>query len=287
MCGLLCFLLSSVGVFAEAPAGYYESVYSPFGELLQSADFRQALHDVIDDHHVLRYTDTVDETHDQDTLDVWDALVELDSDPHRRGFVIVIYRLESYPVLRRFVGPRFPGDGWAREHTWPSSHGFPNNLPAGDASYDVPYTDLHALRAVDQTVNQSRGSKDYDVTDLNDARGYPEAPLTSYDRNSWEPPDPVKGDLARGLFYMAIRYEGDKDDEPDLRLVENADATRSRSDGIGELGVLSALLNWHREDPPDPRERERNDYIYLHWQGNRNPFIDHPEWVELIDWEDG
>ena len=48
------------------------------------------------------------------------------------------------------------------------------------------------------------------------------------------------------------------------------------------LGRLTVLLQWHRADPPDAFEKRRNDVIFERWQHNRNPFIDHPEWVGSI-----
>lgn len=86
----------------------------------------------------------------------------------------------------------------------------------------------------------------------------------------------MKGDVARMLMYMAIRYEGG-DGYPDLELndaVNNGAAPRT--------GRLSVLLRWHAADPPDARERRRNEVVFATWQHNRNPFIDHPEWAAAI-----
>jgi endonuclease I len=77
-------------------------------------------------------------------------------------------------------------------------------------------------------------------------------------------------------MYMAIRYEGG-DGWPDLELNDSV------SNGSAPLfGRLPVLLQWHRADPPDAFERRRNDVIFTRWQHNRNPFIDHPEWVASI-----
>jgi hypothetical protein len=94
----------------------------------------------------------------------------------------------------------------------------------------------------------------------------------------WEPSDQVKGDIARMLFYMAVRYEGTSG-ETDLEI---NDAYTSTSSGNGFLGVLSTLMQWHSNDPVDDAERTRNNLIYNNYQSNRNPFIDHPEYVNLI-----
>ena len=87
----------------------------------------------------------------------------------------------------------------------------------------------------------------------------------------------VKGDTARMMFYMAVRYEGgDNSSTPDLELVD-----RTTSSGEVFFGKLCTLLQWHRNDPVSDAERQRNNVIYS-WQGNRNPFIDHPEFVSEI-----
>ena len=80
------------------------------------------------------------------------------------------------------------------------------------------------------------------------------------------------------IFYMAIRYEG-LDSYPDLELTE---AMLSQSDKEPLHGVLSSLLDWHRNDPVDAWEENRNDIIYNSYQGNRNPFLDFPELAEHL-----
>ncbi len=84
------------------------------------------------------------------------------------------------------------------------------------------------------------------------------------------------------MFYMAIRYEGGEN-EADLLLVDDIsrvvaidNAWKNGTDAY--MGMLSTLLQWHIQDPVDDLERRRNSVVYL-FQGNRNPFIDHPEWV--------
>ena len=78
------------------------------------------------------------------------------------------------------------------------------------------------------------------------------------------------------LFYMAVRYEGP---DYDLEIVDSIIPSRNKNPIIGKL---STLLEWHKNDPVDNWERRRNHVIYHNYQGNRNPFIDHPEWVELV-----
>jgi hypothetical protein len=144
-----------------------------------------------------------------------------------------------------------------------------------------PYSDLHNLRPSDYQVNSERGHKFFDESDQTETPyadpAHPEAPLSTADTDSWEPPETVKGDIARAMFYMAIRNEGDGG-EPDLELTDDlADITPDNA----KMGKLTTLLVWHLIDPVSAAEQLRNDGVFTH-QGNRNPFVDHPEWVTEI-----
>jgi hypothetical protein len=97
-----------------------------------------------------------------------------------------------------------------------------------------------------------------------------------------------RGDVARALFYLDVRYDGsdhqDGSEEPDLILTDDralivSDNTNPQDPAY--MGVLSTLLEWHDQDPPDDVERARNEVVFAA-QGNRNPFIDHPEWVRCV-----
>ena len=134
-----------------------------------------------------------------------------------------------------------------------------------------PGTDLHHLRAEDVTVNGTRGNKDFD----NGGAAVSGCTDCWTDSDSFEPRDAVKGDVARMLFYMAVRYEGD-DGFYDLEL-----STVSGS-AVPRIGDLDILLAWSAGDPVDAFEMRRNEPIHSQWQGNRNPFIDHPEWAAAI-----
>jgi len=94
----------------------------------------------------------------------------------------------------------------------------------------------------------------------------------------WQPRDEVKGDVARMIFYMATRYEGENG-EPDLEVIDYIPADQYTNEPVH--AKLSALLKWHVEDTVDNYERIRNEVIYS-YQNNRNPFIDHPEYVDMI-----
>ena len=213
-------------------------------------ELKKALHEIIDDHTELSYDA------------VWSALRDTDEDPRNSNNVILIYTGRSQGKYTNGAGV----NNWNREHVWAKSHGdFGTAAGAG--------TDLHHLRPADVSVNSTRGNKDFDYGGTYDS----EATLCKTDADSWEPRDAVKGDVARMLFYMAVRYEGDSG-EVNLEL-SNSNYTGSTAPYHGKLSVL---LEWNKMDPVDDMERRRNEIIYSRYQGNRNPFIDHPEWVDLI-----
>ncbi|MED3881679.1 endonuclease [Priestia megaterium] len=224
---------------------YYRTVAGKTGDALKTE-----LHNIIDYHTELSYSA------------VWEALKKTDEDPANANNVILLYTGRSQAKSTNGGGV----DDWNREHVWAKSHG-----DFGTAM--GPGTDLHHLRPTDVSVNGTRGNLDFD----NGGTEHSEALGNYFDSDSWEPRDEVKGDVARMLFYMAVRYEGDVSDEPDLELnntVNNGTAPYH--------GKLSVLLQWNAQDPVDDRERRRNNIIYSDYQHNRNPFIDHPEWVNEI-----
>jgi serine protease len=195
---------------------------------------------------------------------VWEALKYTDEDPANTNNVILIYSGRSQSKSYNSSGNNDP-DAWNREHTWPKSHGFPS-------SSDWAYTDIHHLRPCDASVNSSRGNKDYD----NGGDVISEAPENSTDTDSFEPRDEVKGDIARMMFYMDIRYNGnDYTGTDDLTLVNYTGTSGSF------LGDMCTLYLWHGQDPVSSEEISRHERI-VERQGNRNPFIDNPAWVNEI-----
>lgn len=224
---------------------YYANALGKTGSQLKAA-----LNGIIKGHQTVSYST------------VWDALKDTDEDPNNTSNVILLYKQTSQAKNTNGGGV----DDWNREHVWAKSHG-----DFGTAQ--GPGTDIHHLRPTDVTVNSARGNKDFDIG----GSVVSEAPLCKTDSDSWEPPNEVKGDVARMIFYMTVRYEGD-DGYPDLEVVDYA--TTGTKDPVH--GKLSVLKQWHEADPVSDFERQRNDKIYANWQHNRNPFIDHPEWVEEI-----
>ncbi|MFG2571215.1 endonuclease I family protein [Streptomyces sp. NPDC048481] len=192
---------------------------------------------------------------------VWNALKVTDQDPKNSANVILLY---SGVSRSKSLNGGDVGD-WNREHTWAKSHGDFGEVTG-------PGTDLHHLRPADVTVNSIRGNKDFDNGGSTVSGGG--GSLT--DSDSFEPRDADKGDVARMILYMAVRYDGG-DGFADLEPNEKVD--NGSNPYIGKLSVLKA---WNEQDPPSAFEEKRNQVIYDTYQHNRNPFIDHPEWVEAI-----
>jgi len=244
-------LIIAVACSSLLCADYYDGTEGLTGEELKSA-----LHEIIKDHTQFSY-DAVEE-----------ILINTDEDPNNPDNVILLYTGISIPKSE-FGGME---DDWNREHVWAKSHGDFGTAPG-------PGTDVHHIRPANVWVNSCRGNKDFD-------NGGSPVYYNSYlagwsDADSWEPRDEVKGDVARMILYMAVRYEGN-DGELDLEVVDDIPSAPNNEPYHAKL---STLLEWHIEDPVDEWEQSRNNKIYEFWQHNRNPFIDHPEFADLI-WND-
>jgi len=228
---------------------YYVNTSGKSGEALKTA-----LNNVLRGHLRFSYAE------------VWDAISYTDEDPANTSNVILLYAGRSQAKSFR-AGTSSSLDAWNREHVWAKSHGFPN-----ESQY--AHTDLHHLRPEDVSLNSTRGNKDFD----NGGTAVTEAPANKTDSDSFEPRAAVKGDVARMLFYMDVRYEGaDDSGTPDLE-IPNVAPTGSTAP---QMGKLCTLVAWHLADPVDSFEQRRNNRIY-ELQKNRNPFIDNPQWVKAI-----
>ncbi|HZX05851.1 endonuclease [Kribbella sp.] len=226
------------------PGDYYAAAAGKSGAALKAA-----LHTIISQQTKLTY--------DQ----VWDALKVTDQDPNNSNNVIEVYSGRSIAKTSEGGGV----DDWNREHVWAKSHG-----DFGTAT--GPGTDIHHLRPEDVSVNSARGNLDFD----NGGTAVAQCTGCTADADSFAPRPAVRGDVARMIFYMAVRYEGD-DGFANLEL--NDKVGNGTAPYIGKLSVLKA---WAAADPPDAFEKNRNEVIYTQFQHNRNPFIDHPEWISSI-----
>ncbi len=236
---------------------YYQPVEGLTGDALKAG-----LHHLIRDHKYFPYF--------SDDIGAGEMMRDIDRDPDNPQNLILFYTGRSQNMQFADHGDNFDymteygipyDDSWNREHIWAKSHGFP-------AQSDTAHCDIHHLRPVDRSTNSAKGAKDFDWG------GYPheEAQGSFTDFDSWEPRDGIKGDVARMIFYMAVRYEN----KPDLEILEETGTSGPY------YGRLSSLLEWNKLDPVDDRERARNNAIFEKYQGNRNPFIDHPEYATAI-----
>lgn len=229
--------------------GYYDSL-----DGLSDSNLRQAMQDIIADPTIVRA---------QTYTDVIDILKEADQNPANSNQVWLVYTEQGRAKLDYQTTSNNFGT-WNREHTYPRSRGGFDSIDLDDIGdgKNVYWTteadslrhgnsDAHALRAADGPENSSRSNQHY-----GEYVG-PDGNLGSF-----------KGDVARSVLYMEIRYNG-------LEVVNGFPTT------VGQLGDLATILDWHRNDPPDDFEMNRNN-IVQDWQFNRNPFIDQPGLVEYI-----
>jgi endonuclease I len=234
----------------DAPANYYNTATGT------GATLKSQLNDIIDGHTVRSY----------DSLRT--DLQVTDADPDNPGHMILIYDRVSLNVAAINPGGSIPGwdsgNSWNREHTWPQS------LGVGSSGPDT--SDMHHLRPSTNAVNNSRGNKPFGGT-----YGQPYGAVSG---GYWYPGDADAGMVARGMFYMAVRYDGADGSTVNLELVNGAG-------GGNTIGDLASLLDWHYRAAPDDFERRRHDIVYDTYQHNRNPFIDHPEyaWSVFVDQE--
>jgi endonuclease I len=200
-----------------------------------------------------------------------------DQDMNNPDNVMLFYTRRSEPKGNEDNGSN-GDDAWNREHIYAKSHG-----DFGTA--EGPGTDVHALRAADKSVNAERSNKDFAAggAQLSSAEARDDCPLCLETDESFEPPDEVKGDVARMIFYMVVRYNGDSDSNGvALNVVDGVgteDGPTTANNGV--IGDLASLKAWHIEDPVSDEEKHRNNIIY-DIQGNRNPFIDNPQFVDII-----
>lgn len=174
------------------------------------------------------------------------------------------------------------GEGaWQREHVWPNSKLGVERVANSNRNIA---SDLHNLRAI-TGINQTRSNRYFDE-DSGSAK--------TVGTEAFYPGDNHKGDVARIAFYMLIKYDYLTLTDDTSKLSNNSE-TNYKVEGA-YFGKLSLLIKWHKEDPVDEFEINRNNFIYsgiayddenkpIEPQGNRNPFIDKPELVHLI-WEE-
>ncbi|NDV63064.1 hypothetical protein G0Q06_11420 [Puniceicoccales bacterium CK1056] len=224
-------------------------------EGLSGITLRTTLHNLIDNHTVISYSDL---------NEIMEVIDESENDPND------IRLLYSNAELPKSSG------SWNKEHVWPRSRGVDSSGPDN--------SDIHHLFPCESGVNSKRANYPFDYT-TGSFDFDPFAPETTHDlsADTWEPLDRDKGLVARAILYMAVRYDGSDSSTTNLVL---ADSGISGS----EMGVLTTLLEWNRLFPPTDYERARSDAIQngvqvgstIYAQGNRNPFSDFHQFADAI-----
>jgi len=253
-------------------AGADTSAYYQYVNLATPGLLRCSIYETIKGHTKYPYSGSGTNT--------WTILNLADEDPVDNSKIWDVYKNESYTKITGGTGV------YNREHTWPNSLGFPGGGPGA-------YTDTHMLHLTNTTYNSNRGNKylancnsacTQDPTTPNHGVGGSSAANSNWrDDSKYEVWDFRKGDIARAVMYMALRYQGENG-EPRLELTNNPGQIVS---GNGEgsstpyyMGLLSDLLEWNAIDPPTDREVIRNGIVQS-FQNNRNPLTDHPEWASM------
>ena len=265
---VVTFLTLVSAVFGAIPPGYYNGTTGLSGEALQIA-----LYNIIKGHTVVSYTPGV-----------WNAIYS--TDLKANGKIWDMYSdvpggtppYEYLPGTNQcgIGGGGVEGDCYSREHSFPKSW-------FGDVS--PMNTDLIHIFPTDQFVNNMHSNYPFAVvgtataTSLNGTKkGSCATP--GYTGIVFEPINAYKGDFARAYFYMATRYENVISTWSAYSIYADA-VLNGTSYPAFETWFLNLLISWNIQDPVSAKEIARNDSVYK-IQHNRNPFIDHPEWVDSV-----
>ncbi|MBL7904220.1 MAG: endonuclease [Bacteroidales bacterium] len=255
---ILALLAIAVTAKSQPPAGYYDAANGLSGTALQAA-----LHNIIDNHYVQSYNslhEHFESTDRKPNGTVWDMYSDVPG-----GNPPYVYNFTSGDQCGSYNGE---GDCYNREHSFPKSW-FDDMSPM--------YSDLFHLYPTDGYVNGRRSNYPYGTvgsaswTSENGCKlgscNYP-----GYSGTVFEPIDAYKGDFARTYFYMATRYYNEDNGWPGSDMVNGSQP---------RPWALALLKEWHLSDPVSQKEIDRNNAVY-EIQNNRNPYIDHPEFIAQI-----
>tara|TARA_B110000483_G_scaffold112853_1_gene137096 strand:+ start:502 stop:2355 length:1854 start_codon:yes stop_codon:yes gene_type:complete len=263
--------------FSQIPSGYYNTATST-GYTLKTQ-----LSNIIDDHNDQGYNaidgfmssydlDNYYETGSNTILDVYSENPS-SSDPY--NFTPGVDECGNYSN---------EGDCYNKEHVIPQSV-FSSNTPM--------QSDAHQLLPTDGRVNGFRGN--FPFGRVNDNNLVSQSGISNPTQNGsklganlnsgyssgysgtvFEPINEFKGDIARIYFYFITRYENQVGNWSSFAMFDGT------SDQVLQTTFLSILIEWHLSDPVSQKEIDRNNNIYYNHQNNRNPFVDHPEYVSMI-----
>ena len=254
-------LLAGGMLWAQIPSGYYSRAEGKKGE-----DLRAALHDIIKGHTVKSYKELVYAYPDTDG----------DSD----GKLIDIYSSKRWDIDDTGSYSQ-EGDPWNKEHLWCQSW-FGSGTPKSDLFHVYPvdgYVNGRRSAYPFAEVKYTAGAKNNYRSSNGSTLGTSITP--GYSGVAFEPADEYKGDVARSMFYMSVRY-----------YTEDGSWKSSGMTNKAEIlpWALELLMSWNEQDPVSQKEIDRNNKIYNDYQHNRNPFIDHPEYARMIwdeNWTEG
>jgi len=252
------FVTLSISLFGQIPSGYYNSASG-----LTGSDLKTALYNIIKNPNVDSYDN------------LWDDFEQ--TDKKSDGTVWDIYSNYTFHFTSDQCGSySSEGDCYNREHSFPKSW-------FNDAS--PMYSDLFHIYPTDGYVNGQRSNLPYGevgTATYTSSNGCKKGNNVygSYTGTVFEPADEYKGDIARTYFYMVTCYEN---------LVASWESNQAGADAMlngtsfpaFENWSLQMLMDWNTQDPVSQKEIDRNNAVY-NIQGNRNPYIDHPEFVCLV-----
>lgn len=266
--------------FSQLPSGYYDGTSGLTGFALKSK-----LHDIISQKNINWHYGDLQAFYNKTDLDRY-----YDHDVTNSTIFLDIYSeipdgadAYEYTAANGIGSASAEGQGWNREHMMPQST-FNSNYPM--------YSDLFYVVPTDARINQLRSNNPYGKAGNTNFHTFTNGSKISsngtsnsgYTGRVYEPIDEFKGDVARSLLYFATRFEG-KLASFNFYNGNSAANDKSPLDGTEEKSFenwyVAMLLQWNSQDPVSPREIDRNNEVYL-IQKNRNPFIDHPEWVNII-----
>ena len=253
-CVALMLVIMGGNLFAQIPNGYYNNAEDKTGD-----ELKVALHNIIKGHHEVSYSGLLN------------AFAYTDLKPN--GKIWDIYSNVEYSLNSGVCGEyQQEGDCWNREHTWPQSWFNEQTTPRSDLFHVYP-TDGYVNG---QRSNYPYGEVNHPIYTSGNGSKLGPCVTSGYSGRVFEPIDEYKGDIARGYFYMSVRYYTEDDGWG------SSDMT-SKSEILP--WAMTMLLQWSDQDPVSQKEIDRNNAVYG-YQGNRNPFIDHPEYAHLI-WDPG
>ena len=216
------------------------------------------------------------------TPDIWEASKITDINPDNSNEVLLIYGYEDGSdtdiTNNRVAGINDNGSGsglWNREHVYSNSLATPNL--DDNSGNGPPYADAHNLRPCNGQRNSSRGNRKFSDSTGTESGETSESYTNSSgnNQNGWYPGDEWKGDVARMMMYMYLRY-GDQTLPTNVGL---GDASETFDD------MIDVFLSWNVQDPVSAFELQRNTYHdsnETYAQGNRNPFVDNPYFATQI-----